>query len=109
MEDYVDFEQAIKLEEFGFDWECSNNDMTYLGVKTPTLSQAQKWLREVKKIHIIVRFGICGKHYDKPYCFEIYQDNGEVFLGRFIEYEFRTYENALSEALDKALELLKDE
>ena len=71
-ENYVRFGQAVTLKELGFDWECrqgwvlncmkvwayqpyryfesvSNND-EYETISAPTLSQAQKWLREKRNI-----------------------------------------------------------
>ena len=81
----------------------------------PRLDQAQKWLREVKGIHIVV----------DPYCKENNSDtnicNAEdcfwsmelssVPFGYWLNAskgEFDTYELALSSGIDKALELLTD-
>lgn len=80
-EDFVSYEQAVKLHECGFDWKCLSyytNDYTndnpeditrevklhhnwtspynhnrVVGrISAPTLWQAQKWLREELGIHI---------------------------------------------------------
>lgn len=69
MEDFVTFEIAKKLNEKGFDWSCSryysvdnkklkkNEYWAYEErISAPTISQALKWLREVKKIHIGVLY-----------------------------------------------------
>lgn len=81
--DFVTFEQAKKLKELGFNWEClynyddcglqpngcaynspdvdssweSNNSKEYdpLGwIDAPFLYQVQNWLREEKNIHITI-------------------------------------------------------
>lgn len=74
-EEYVSFEQAVKLKGLGFDWRTyayySEKDRMYRqsvsldhntndgGKKelcsAPTLALAQKWLREVKKISVEAR------------------------------------------------------
>lgn len=69
MEDFVTFEIAKKLNEKGFDWICSRyysldnkklKKNEYWGyeerISAPTISQALKWLREEKKIHIGVLY-----------------------------------------------------
>lgn len=80
MEDYVTYEQAVKLRELGFDWECNhvyygenathlfpderkklcecfrrNSNNTDYRFSAPTLNQAAKWLREVKGIAVCVQ------------------------------------------------------
>ena len=81
--DFVTFEQAEKLKELGFDWEClyhydgyyldsnacdyhsqnvesacmSNNTVEWNPLKyidAPFLYQVQNWLREEKNIHISI-------------------------------------------------------
>lgn len=136
-EDYCSFEQSVKLKELGFDWEChyhyeinrllSPNVRTFYysmdidsddlcfdvngrnigDISAPTLSQAAKWLREVKGIS--VESVSCG-----------YEDNvnGNIIWSSFIcllkdklgfdqAATFNSYEQALSAGIDKALELLK--
>lgn len=134
-EDIVSYELAIKLKELGFDELCYNfwslepdgkpliitstlgnirsSDLKGRDVTAPFLWQAQKWLREVKGIHIAV----------DPYCKENNSDtnicNAEdcfwsmelssVPFGYWLNVnkgEFDTYELALSAGIDKALELL---
>lgn len=126
-EDYVSFEQAIKLREMGFSdetrcgyykmpkgspqmtkWDiCLEASLDYNleFYKAPTLAQVQKWLRESKGIHIEIRYTINPQY--------------EPWIGKIIvitDYPNTiidtdtcdTYEEALSEAIDKALELLKE-
>ena len=78
-EDFVTYKQAVKLKEFGFDWECViysvtepfsiSTELSFIvgelvnsliadthrnnTIPRPTLAQAAKWLREVKGIIII--------------------------------------------------------
>ena len=79
MEDYVSFEQAKVLKELGFNYKSTygyykiyNESANFADIrrceveswehdsvefyKAPTLSLAQKWLREVKDIHIEIKY-----------------------------------------------------
>lgn len=78
-EDFVTYELAVKLKEKGFDYPCIGhyvNNKLYIAhyvnafhsdkdesVDAPTISQVLKWLREVKKIHIIVEISDSGWYY----------------------------------------------
>lgn len=59
---YVSLEVAKLLKKAGFDWECRcyypGNFLKsqYDGYPKPTLDIAQKWLREVKRIHVEVLY-----------------------------------------------------
>lgn len=119
-EDYCSFEQCVKLKEIGFDWEC---DYWYYNLTkriifthrsecfdfdnmtaAPTLAQVAKWLRDKNNIYIHVYL-----HLDDCWRYEI----GDV--NDWDKYVFepetglwwRTYEDALSTGIDKALELIK--
>lgn len=121
-EDYVSFEQAKALKELGFDWECETfwddegsprenqwvikrtrdyfftdyyEDCT---IKRPTLAQAQKWLREVKGIDVLI-----DKPLDGGYFYTLETADTIDTLSE----KTATYEQALSDGIDKALELLK--
>lgn len=129
-EDFVTYEQAQKLKELGFDWECNHyykvgenhrfenyaiysvEELDHISsayedlnnnhcISAPTLAQAAKWLRE-KGIIIIVDYS----HYDnfeQLYYFDIKRaTNNRVTVG----VETDTYEQALSAGIDKALKLL---
>lgn len=137
---YVSFEQAKILKELGFDgWKYDDCDFWYYhnyddsdktifdrreivdryDVKeywfAPTLSQAQKWLRE--KYNIFISIDIRFPNYwDDDYSLAKYEF---IFIDRrnneAIRVEsgkdnkvFDTYEQALMKAIDKALEILKE-
>lgn len=130
-EDYVSIEQAQKLQKLGFDWECetfwddegspqehdwvikhchdyplviNDEDCT---IFRPTLSQAQKWLREKKGIYLMVCLGFT---YEGVPDFYWYTKSSSIFLDVLEADEwFGTYEQALSDGIDKVLELLTTE
>lgn len=126
MEDYVTSEQAKKLKELGFDWECNHiykkdffNQWSFfhclqdaygnhnqggkgeaITISAPTLAQAQKWLREKGKIILINVVPEIKQYYWNLY------DESFHFRGACNE-NYNTYEEALSAGIDKALALLK--
>ena len=136
MEDYVSFEQALKLKELGFDWECNHNykkdfynkwiffhclqdaygnhnhgiKSEPIFVSAPTLSQAAKWLREVKGISVEPFSVVTRKKWAYHLCHSIGEDFGitiHIDKKDLKGYGFNTYEKALSAGIDKTLELLK--
>lgn len=128
MEDFVTFEQAKCLEKLGFDWECNhfyptvkpnklfrmplyhNKDDVYEAVLAPTLAQAQKWLRE-KEIEVGVYGDFDGELRTEKWVWLMRKFNTHLFDTIFTEHDisYDTYEEALSEGINKALELLKEE
>lgn len=136
MEDFVTYDQALRLRELGFDWDCgyyynecnqkfmpntndsygqlNTNDLLdninriWNCISAPTLSQAQKWLREVKRIHIVIdavhRMN-CDGTYAIFYPYTIKDWEGKILNNFGLGYE--CYESSLEEAIDEALELLK--
>lgn len=119
-ENYCSFGQAVKLKELGFDWKCydffteevklplseikpipkpKNWNETEDKISAPRLDQAQKWLREEKRIHVEPYFV-----YDTRFDLYIKSQAHAVFKRE--EQCFDTYEQALSAGIDKALELL---
>ena len=125
MEDFVTYEQAIKLKELGFVWKCFgyylyDDDEVRFGetpkeynyivgndhISAPTLAQVQKWLREVKGISV-----------EPVSCW--YEDNvsDNMVWSSFIcslkdksgfvqTADFNTYEETLSAGIDKVIQFL---
>lgn len=74
--------------------------MTHDFIDSPTMWEAQKWLREEKGIEIVVLSkGMIGS----PYYYQVYTEDYVVDDNE--EYSF--YEEALSEGVCKAIEILK--
>lgn len=87
--DYCDYETALKLCALG-----------YPGTAWILLYSAQKWLREENGIEIVVLSkGMIGS----PYYYQVYTEDYVVDDNE--EYSF--YEEALSEGVCKAIEILK--
>lgn len=112
-QDFVTYEQAVKLNDLGFNWDCdfiyyltyhNHNKPIFSRYETvrdyeaekywyaPTLSQAQKWLREVKEIYLFVTME------DSQYYWYI---GKEFQIGNC-----KSYEEALSAGIDEALKKL---
>lgn len=135
--DYVSYDLALKLKACGFDEPCDfyytreyapeghvwsttseeapigYNKSVYAGCSMPTLAQAQKWLREVKGIDVLVWNCACGYGWEiskadtqsRGTTLMVYDDNGEdMDSGMWL-----TYENALSAGITVALELIEQE
>lgn len=133
--DYVSYDLALKLKACGFDelciaqWACepdgkpmllgstafvfSNAELKGRDVTAPLLYHAQKWLREKKKIDVLVYNCSCG------YLWELskadVQNRGTILLTFDWNGEDKdsgcwlTYEAALSAGIFNTLELIKEE
>ncbi len=123
-EDYVSYPIALALKKAGFDYPCyfyytrkdspddhvwsttseeapiDYNRSVYAGCSMPTLAQAQKWLRDKKKIDIELRVWLVGgtREY-RPY---IMPPKSCDFIAYPPE---KSYESALSAGIAAALEL----
>lgn len=130
-EDYVTFEQALKLKELEFDWKCNHyydsspqilheECQSYLTnyshtnntsfISAPTLAQVQKWLREKYKFWL--EPVICFTNINRYSCdiYDLKTADEENYIDEpitDIEGTFNTPEEALSAGIDKALELIK--
>lgn len=138
MEDFVTFEQAKKLKELGFHWECNhfycqpkgkelkricyipndfldslyhdfNNPTTWSDnsaetFSAPTLTQVQKWLREVKgvTVYIIPYFLSEECAYYLSFMFRGYGEDKKYGTKD-------TWEKALSAGINEAIKVLKNE
>lgn len=136
-EDFVTYEQAIRLKLLGFDWDVShfytqeelhanndtfwcddglvvyitdlmrdmNNSMVHV-YSAPTLAQVTKWLREVKDIHIEIKYAINPQYepwIGKVVIIEDYPEPNTIIDTDTCD----TYEEALSECVDKAIEIIE--
>ena len=90
LSDYIKFEEDANFNIITY------QDGFYFA---PTLSLAQKWLREIHNIHIQIIFLTLNNRY----VFAIYK-HGEDDIESVLEYE--TYELALEVALQEALKLI---
>lgn len=133
-EDFVSFEQAKTLKQLGFDlltnfvYTNCNYDIYDRNVEpinegelistqskyyvkgnciyAPTLSQTQKWLRDVKEIHIEIRYVINPQY--EPWIGKVITLKDYYQRYNVIETDTcDTYEEALSEGIDIALGLLE--
>lgn len=77
----------------------THEDESVHQTSAPTLYMAQKWLREVKGIHITI---IPRSHSQEKWQYRITYKNQELEVGVFIG-EFNTYEEALDEAILSAI------
>ena len=108
----VTFEQAKRLKQLGFDWECDyvynlirnpfkipikSNGLNRTGVgymfDCPTVALALKWFRDVKKL----RFSVCYMA-DKYFYTHPKTDDNRLF---------DTYEQAESALLDELLKIVE--
>ena len=114
-EEYVTYEQSQALKRLGFRDEVFGyyDEFGRLGVQAqtdynvnwdyfisaPTLSHAQKWLREVKGIHV-------EPHFQYGTIFKVVIQSETKYLYKTLDKGYDTYELALSAGIDAALELL---
>lgn len=68
----------------------------------PTLSQVQKWIREMLGIEVYVLKD------DQKYCYEVEEDHYPLYFHSTSRSGFETYEQALSAGIDKALDAYKN-
>lgn len=96
-------EQLITLETA----KMLNDILPYRCYYQPTQSLLQKWLREIKNLHIAIIRDACGYGYDICKA-----DNGThiadgVFDGSNDGGQWDTYEEALETGIQEALKLIK--
>lgn len=70
----------------------------------PTQSLLQKWLREIHRIDIVIRFS----EFSRTYGYDIFTiENGETIRNNHIISHINSYEQSLEIALKEALKLIK--
>lgn len=120
---YVSYEIAKLLKELGFDWECNyhyansnmlchgfcNNDPIFKVIMSaPTLEVAQRWLREIKGVHMCVKADAASincKYFVTVIISDtkwgnVQNENKKTIL------LFNTYEEAQEAGIKKALEII---
>lgn len=131
--DYCDYELSLALKVAGFDYPCyfyytkenapddcvwqttseeapvDYNRRIYAGCSMPLLYQAQKWLREKKKIDVLVYNCACGYTWDVSRTMNgtgliLYDEKGDDENSGC----WTSYEAALSAGISAALELIKN-
>ena len=108
--DYCDYDTCVALYELGLTFEDASlsferNILTnrYEEIPRPSLYEAQKWLREEKKIFVTVGFLMTG---DGDWEYEVQNYRG---LHKLSTNMYNTYEEALLEGIKEAIKILKDE
>lgn len=126
-EDYVTLEQAQRLKKFGFNWPCrscweneSDNGWVLKGnilygltcsnefddeLARPTLAQAAKWLRNIKKYDITITPSINTEGFYYVDVFFYWAD----CCNRSVKPMVKGYEKALSYGIDTILERIERE
>jgi len=124
----VNFEIAVELKRLGFDWientgcyykdkdhfdkkpfgdfpsdSCVENYITSNFIAAPTQSLVCKWFRDIHKILIIPAV---DTRYKKPFVCLIVV-NSDILKPTI--YNFETWEQAESEGIKKAIEILKSQ
>ena len=133
MEDFVTYEQAVDLQRFGFDWKCNHyfkwnslnpteyivshesayvnwnheNHQDFWLYSAPTLAQAQKWLREIKGVNITIGHVYHRLDTGDKIMYSLHIGNQSTFKTEFY-LNYDSYEEALTEGIDRALQILTD-
>ena len=101
--DYCDYDTYVALEELGYPEVMAFN-------KPFLLYEAQKWLREEKKIDVLIEIECKDVHLSSKH-YSVFIS----YMGRFmrcfqyLSNEFDSYEEALSEGVRASIKILQDE
>lgn len=127
--DYCDYDTCVALREVGCrietEWyihqQSYERGSCYLCFGIPretsvldecdyiprlSLYEAQKWLREEKKIDIFVRAGILENRV-RHYYAEVFTSNDVIIIGNY-GGDYDSYEEALLEGIKEAVKILKE-
>lgn len=108
---------ALTVDKLSENFNLDDPDI-FERASAPTLAQTQKWLMEKQKLFVIseVYFKNCmdGDYTNPEYEYIIvnFRDGGALRTesgSLFPQRLFTTYEQAISEGIDKALEILKED
>ena len=120
--DYCDYDTCVALKELGFNERClgwydeertlnhnrkvlwaNTHIENYNAIACPSLYEAQKWLREEKRILILPDYNsfgwFCGIHYPI----------NSVKMFKYTAKEVNSYEEALLEGIKEAIKILMEE
>jgi hypothetical protein len=101
--DYCDYETSTALYELGYDCQ-----VIHLIAEKITLYEAQKWLREVKGIHITINYIRLEEEdifmYTLRYIGQALREGGVLYNNQ----QYSSYEEALSEGINESVKILKD-
>lgn len=125
---YVSREVAKLLKEAGFDWKvntCRYNSspdkvssngtlasnfngyaFQHIAISAPTLDVAQRWLREVKNIDVVVSRAMQWKQFYYTITHEENRTSKIDFMSLNEDLWWFKYEEALEAGIQKALELI---
>lgn len=102
--DYCDYETCVALRELGFPIEWFEDETYHENNTEISLYEAQKWLREEKKIQIEIPTSFMDNGVWK-FSFRL---QTREFYDRAIG-EWDSYESALSEGIKEAIKILNEE
>jgi hypothetical protein len=94
--DYCDYDTCVALKELGMKGYAH----PFVNVPKIHLYSAQKWLREEKKIEVVI---LGENEIGGPYCADIYTEGG--YAG-YVHKTCVKYEEALLEGIKEAVKLL---
>jgi hypothetical protein len=113
---YVSLEVAKLLKKAGFDWETLgyynklgffHRAIPYHGeIPAPTLEVAQRWLREVKNIDVVVSRAMQWKQFYYTIEHEENRTSKIDFMSLNEDLWWLKYEEALEAGIKKALEII---
>ena len=95
--DYCDYETCVALYKLGYDCQ-----VIHLIAEKITLYEAQKWLREEKKLHITIY-----SQSQESWQYRITKPHQILEEGLYGE-DFSSYEEALSEGIKNTINFLKE-
>ena len=118
--EFVPYELAVKLKALGFDEECLSyyfNKQLSFGSKTsygevveaPLYQQAFRWFREKHQIVCVIDFYNDGDLWeDTIYTVTISEFEHFKSHDSFVQFEYKTYEDAELACLRKLIEIVKN-
>ena len=107
--DYCDYETRNELIKLDYPAHLYDNTEVDKILGAILLYEAQKWLREEKKIDVLIEIECKDVHLSsKHYSVFISYMGRFMRLFQYLSNEFDSYEEALSEGIKEAVKLLKE-